>query len=160
MLDVNIKAPVCISMKYVNVLKQAKKKGTLLNISSAASYFAFPYFATYSASKTFLRYFSEAIDYELKESGIRVLATMLGQVDTPFREKASLGQFSTRDRSVIDLEKAAAAIAKQIDAKKGLLIIDWRYRILVFFSRLLPKPWLHRLLSHSILKRIRGERVR
>jgi len=154
MLDVNIKAPVSIAMNYISVLKKAKKPGILLNVSSAAGYFAFPYFATYAASKTFLRNFSEAIDYELKGTGIRVLTTMLGQVDTPFRERASLGQFSKRDRSVIAVEKAACAIMKQIDKKRGLLIIDWRYRILVFLALFLPKPWLYQLLSRSILKRI------
>jgi short-subunit dehydrogenase len=156
MLDVNIKAPVSIAMKYVSVLKEAKKRGILLNISSAAGYFAFPYFATYSASKTFLRYFSEAINFELKGSGICVLVSMLGQVDTPFRERASLGAFSKKNQSVIDVEKAAAVIVKQIEEKKGLLIIDWRYKISVLFSRLLPKSWLNQILSRSILKRIRS----
>jgi len=154
MLDVNSKAPVSLAMSFISVLKKEKKTGILLNVSSAAGYFSFPYFATYAASKSFLRSFSEAIDYELKDSGIRVLVAMLGQVDTPFRERASLGQFSKRDSSVIDVEKAACALVNQIDKKKGLLIIDWRYRILVFLSRLLPKLWLYPILSRSILRRI------
>jgi short-subunit dehydrogenase len=154
MIDVNIKTPVCLAMHYVRVLKNAKKGGTVVNIASAAGYFAFPYFATYAASKTFLRYFSEAIDYELQNSGIRVLVTMLGQVDTPFRTKASLGNSFNKSVFAIDAGKAAALIAKQIEKKKRLSIIDWRCRIMVLFSRLLSKPWLDRLLARSILTRI------
>ena len=37
----------------------------------------------------------------------------------------------------------AAQIVKGIDRKKRTLIIDWRYRILVFFWRLIPRYiWL------------------
>ena len=37
----------------------------------------------------------------------------------------------------------AAQIVKGIDHKKRTLIIDWRYRILVFFWRLIPRCiWL------------------
>lgn len=155
MIEVNIKAPVSITMKLVSVLKEAKKEGTVLNIASAAGYFAYPYFANYAASKTFLRYFSEAVDYELQGSGIRVLVTMLGQVDTQFREKASQGLYSAKDGLVMQEEKTALAILKQIEKGNGLCTIDWRYKLALFLSRLVPQRLLQKMLSSAILKRIK-----
>ena len=42
-------------------------------------------------------------------------------------------------------EKVAKKIVRAIERKKRVAIIDWRYRILVFFWRLIPRPLWERL---------------
>lgn len=46
--------------------------GKVLNVSSIASFTPTPFCTTYSASKTYVKYFSLALDYELRNKNVRV----------------------------------------------------------------------------------------
>ena len=155
LLRVNLMAPLSIMQKAISVLKVQRKKGVILNIGSAAGCFSFPYFASYSAFKSCLRSLSEAVDEELQGSGIRVLISCPGQIDTPFRLHASRGFFSKRQSHDIPVKQAAEAIYRQIETGKRTLIIDWKYRWAIGLTKLFPKRWVQRLLAASIHKRIR-----
>jgi uncharacterized protein len=155
LIKVNLTAPLSIMQKAISVLKSQRKKGTILNVGSAAGYFSFPYFASYSAFKGCLRSLSEAVDEELQGSGIRVLVSCPGQIDTPFRLRASKGAFSKKQYLDIPVKQAAEAIYRQIETGKRVIIIDWKYRLAIGLARLLPKRWVQRQLAISIQKRIR-----
>ncbi len=154
MLDVNIKAPLLITQKAIQTLKERQKPGTIINIASAAAYNAMPYFATYAASKTFLKEFSQALDAELDGSGIRVLVSCPGQIATSFCVRASNALYQNTRSGVMSPEKVAKAIWKQIERGKRVSIVDWRYSILVALSRLASKRWLQKRLAKSIQQRI------
>jgi short-subunit dehydrogenase len=47
-------------------------EGRILNVVSAAAFQPTPYHATYGASKAFIQSLSEAVDQELKDTGVRV----------------------------------------------------------------------------------------
>ncbi len=155
MIQVNVTAPLCIMQAVINTLKTKKKEGIIMNIGSAAGYFALPFAATYAASKAFLQGLSEAVDEELKGSGIRVLISCPGQIDTPFRIRASKGQFIEKQGIDIPVQKAAKAILKQIQKGRRSSIIDWRYRLAVLVSCCLPKQWLQKKLAATLSKRFR-----
>lgn len=46
--------------------------GKVLNVSSIASFTPTPFCSTYAASKTYVKYFSLALDYELRDKNVRV----------------------------------------------------------------------------------------
>lgn len=73
MLDVNGRAVLEMTLKAGEALISAKKNGTILNISSAAAFQILPTMAVYAASKAFVNHFSQALDFEFKKNGIRVL---------------------------------------------------------------------------------------
>lgn len=148
MIELNVKAAVEISLASARALVAAGKKGTLLNIASAAAFFPFPQFNVYAASKAFLLHFSIALDSELRDKGIRVLCACPGPIDTPFRTRAAQGA-STR-QAAYPVEKAVAALWKQIETGRGVSIFDQKTRLLVLFARLLPRRLQQRLLSRSI----------
>ncbi len=155
MIALNIDALVEISLEGAKALIAHKKKGTILNVSSAASYFAYPLFNTYSASKGFVRQFSCALDAELREKGVRVLVSCPGQVDTQFRARSSKGISKGKSHLSMPTTFAAAEIWKQIETGKGVHIFDWRTRLLVFISRLVPRPFLEKYLKASMKDRIK-----
>lgn len=155
LLEVNCKALVEFSLEAARALLNSNKKGTILNISSAAGFFVYPAFATYAASKAFVTQFSLALDDELSPYGVRVLTTCPGQINTSFRSKAAKGIPQKKDSFTLSYEKAAALIYQQIKKKRRLCIIDWRYHLSVFFGRfLVPKRLLRKSLCRVIEKRI------
>jgi len=157
MIDVNVKALVAITKKAAQTLKAMHQTGTILNISSAAGYFSIPYFATYCASKAFVRIFSEAVDEELSPSGIRVLVACPGQINTPFCQRASKGEWQYPKGPSMSPERTAHLLWKQIIRGKRCAIIDLRYRLAITLSVLFPKKWLQKKLAATILKRIKQD---
>jgi short-subunit dehydrogenase len=153
MVELNIRALMELSVESARALLKEKRKGTILNISSAASFFPTPSFCLYSATKAFVNNFSEGLDGELRSHGIRVLTICPGQIDTDFRKRASGDYPQKKDKITMSPEKAAELILKQIDKGKPLSIIDWRYRVAVGLAKLLPKQLVQTLMKRSLDKR-------
>ncbi|MFI5805046.1 SDR family NAD(P)-dependent oxidoreductase [Streptomyces sp. NPDC051561] len=80
--------------------------GAVVNVASTAGFQPSPYFAVYSASKTFVLNFGLALRQEYRSRGIRVLTLCPGPVDTPFfdaigtRKAAVNGSMSTPESVV------------------------------------------------------------
>ncbi|NDD57940.1 MAG: SDR family NAD(P)-dependent oxidoreductase [Chlamydiae bacterium] len=155
-LSVNIMALTEISLQSVSILKKAGRKGIIMNISSAAGCLIYPGFSLYSASKAYVSHFSQSLDAECKQYGIRILTCCPGQVHTSFRQHASLGQNQSKiDFKTLSVGKAAQLIMKQICNQKPFQIIDTRYKILIFIAKfLIPARRLEQKLKNEILKRI------
>ncbi len=66
-------------------------KGYILNVASTASYQPIPYFAAYSASKSYVLSFSKSLHQELKEFGVTVTCLSPGPTKTNFFEVALVG---------------------------------------------------------------------
>lgn len=64
-------------------------KGIIVNISSVSDRFAYPYGGIYSASKAALAMISEALDFELRHFGIKVILVEAGAIktDMPIKQK-------------------------------------------------------------------------
>lgn len=58
--------------------------GYILNVSSIAAYQPTPLYASYSAAKAFVRYYSEALGHELRNSGVWVTVVSPGVTATEF----------------------------------------------------------------------------
>lgn len=153
MVQVNVQALMEITIESASALMKAGKKGTILNVSSAAAFFSYPSFCVYAATKAFVNRFSEGLDAELKPRGIRVLTVCPGKIDTPFRVRASGNHPQQKSSFTMEPKTAAELILKQIESGKTLSIIDWRYRCLIALIRLLPDRLLQVLLKGSLKKR-------
>ena len=156
MLEVNALALTEITLETARSLIEEKKAGVIMNISSAAGFFSTPSFSIYSASKAYVTHFSKSFDAEVKKHGIRILVSCPGQIKTPFRERASSGLNKNQEGfEAMSVEKAARLILKQIEGKKALQIIDFRYSAIVFIARfLLPKSLVQKWMQAEIEKRI------
>lgn len=112
--------------------------GHLAVISSIAGTKGLGAASAYSATKRFQNTYMEALEQLARMNKLNISFTDIrpGFVSTPL----------LKDDSYPMLMKAtdvASQIAKAIKKKKRIAIIDWKYRILVFFWRLIPKGiWL------------------
>lgn len=75
-----------------------RKRGVIINVSSLASYIYLPGSVNYSATKAYLRVFSETLATELKGTGIKIQALCPGFTHTEFHSVGNLKDF---DQSLI-----------------------------------------------------------
>ncbi|MGW6707356.1 SDR family NAD(P)-dependent oxidoreductase [Streptomyces sp. NPDC054956] len=82
-LAVNVGAVVDISRAFIGPLR-AHGKGILVNVASMGAYQPIPHMAVYGATKAFVLSFTEALWYESRGTGLRVLALSPGATRTEF----------------------------------------------------------------------------
>lgn len=83
MIELNVSAVVAVTHCYLPKMRE-RKRGTIINVSSAAGFQPIPFMATYAATKAFVSSFSEAIAEENRPFGINVLALCPGSTRTNF----------------------------------------------------------------------------
>ncbi len=86
MLRVHVQATVRLTYAALPTLL-ARRQGAIINVSSVAAFFTIPYQVMYSATKEFIRAFSEALAIELRGSGVRVQALCPGFTRTDFHAR-------------------------------------------------------------------------
>ncbi|WP_310393070.1 SDR family oxidoreductase [Hymenobacter sp.] len=86
-IHTNILALVELTCLFGRDMK-SRGKGRILQLGSTAAYTPSPQMAVYSATKSFVLSFSEALANELKDSGVTVTTLCPGATDTDFFERA------------------------------------------------------------------------
>lgn len=88
MLSVNINALVNLTYLYLPDML-SRGEGGVINVASTAAFQPVPYIAVYSASKSFVLSFTDALAGEYSESGLRFLALCPGNTATNFMAVAN-----------------------------------------------------------------------
>ena len=139
MIDTNISALVLLSHKFLEIAVP-RKSGMILNTASTAAFQPGPGMAVYSATKSFVLSFSEALHEELLGSGVSVTALCPGPTITPFIERA--GMHTSRlfnGPGVLSAEKVAHVGVTAMFQRKRRVIPGMINNVTVFFSWLFPK---------------------
>ena len=91
MIDVNIKAVHILTKLFLKEFVK-KDKGYILNVASSASFFPGPLFASYYASKIYVKRYSYGLCEELrrKKSKVKICCLCPGPVDTEFNDVANV----------------------------------------------------------------------
>ncbi len=89
MIGVNDTALTYLSKMFASTMKE-RGDGRILNIASTASFVPGPRMAVYHATKHYVLALSQAMNYELKGTGVSVTAFCPGPTNTPFWDRASL----------------------------------------------------------------------
>lgn len=88
-IQLNISALVALSHAALELFVP-RRAGNLLNVASTASFQPGPRNATYSATKSFVRSFTEAIHEEVLKSTVHVTALCPGFTRTDFQKRAGM----------------------------------------------------------------------
>ncbi|TQS45602.1 SDR family NAD(P)-dependent oxidoreductase [Cryptosporangium phraense] len=88
-IDVNVRSTVHLAKRVLPGMVR-RGAGRVLFTSSIASTMPGTYQAVYNASKSFVQSFAEAIQAELKDTGVTVTSLMPGPTDTNFFERADM----------------------------------------------------------------------
>lgn len=85
-LAVNLRGPFFLTQVFVNKLRELKKKGSIVNISSVHEDMSFPGFSTYCLSKGAMRMFTRNLSVELGPLGITINNVAPGAIATPINK--------------------------------------------------------------------------
>ena len=138
MIDLNIIALTNFTYLFGNEMKK-RGYGRILNIASMAGLFAIPYFSTYCATKAFVLNFSQAVNEELRGTGVSVTALCPGPVDTGFENAANLKYSSMFMIGAYSPEKIAKAGYRATIKGKPVQFGGFVVGLINIVSRILPR---------------------
>jgi short-subunit dehydrogenase len=149
MLELDMIVPVHLTKLFLPGMLE-RRSGWVLNIASIGAYQPSPLYASYSAAKSFILNFTEALSYELRGTGVRATALSPGIVATEFLQVS--GQQATRYQRMTMMDSPTVA-RLGIDAMlrgRPSLVPGRLNAASVWTSRLLPRR-VSAALAHRLM---------
>ena len=106
MIQLNVTSVVELTKRFLPAMI-ARRSGRILNVASTAAFVPGPWMSIYYATKAFVLSFSEAIDYELKPSGITVTTLCPGPTESEFKVRAGSQRSRLFEAFVMDAPTVA-----------------------------------------------------
>lgn len=152
MVDVDVAAVVVLSHAALEVMVP-RRSGSLLNVASVAAFATTPESATYSAAKSFVLLFTEAVHDEVAGAGVKVSVLCPGFTRTNFQANAGieakgLPGFAWADADGVVSQGLAALARNQAVCVPGLV-----NKVAAVAPRFGPRPLVRRL-ARQVMKRL------
>jgi short-subunit dehydrogenase len=113
--------------------------GRILNVSAGVAFYPLPGAAAYGASKAFVNSLSEALDYELRDAGVRVTAVCPGFTRTGAQKRLGMNVDAVPGVLWMEPEEVAAAAMRASDRGRTISSLSTVGRLNAFFGRHLPR---------------------
>jgi uncharacterized protein len=151
MIQLNILSLVHFTKKLLPLMLKTGK-GYIMNVASVAAFMPGPYMSVYYATKAFVLSFSQALNSELKGSGISVTAFCPGPTQTGFEEAAALTESKLFKRMPIASAKAASIYGfNAMKKRKAVAIHGFMNKMMI-----LQLPFFPRNLVTWMVKKIQS----
>ncbi|MGN6105989.1 MAG: SDR family NAD(P)-dependent oxidoreductase [Kofleriaceae bacterium] len=123
LLQLNISSLVELSRRFVDARAGEPGRAYLLNIASIGAYQSVPNFAVYTASKAFVRNFTEALHDELAGSPVSATCISPGGTRTEFHSQAGAGDYGwIANHSMMSAEQVASiAVRAMLRGKRSVI---------------------------------------
>lgn len=132
----------------------ARGSGRVLNVASTAAFQPGPFMAVYYATKAFVLSFSEALDEELRGSGVTVTTLCPGPTATKFQERAGMQETALfRGPLVMDARRVAEQGVRAMLLGRRLKVAGATNWLLAQSTRIVP-----RRLVTGIVRRLQSSR--
>ena len=142
----NVLARLNLAQKYIQNLKQTKRNGRLVIVSSSTAIQPLPDFAVYGATNAALLSFGRSLMMETSQSLCQILVLVPGGMDTNFQQNAGVRRLD-KER-LLDPSIVAKAIVSPSSRKSGIRIIGRNARIAQILSQTLPLKLRDSLWAH------------
>ena len=148
MIDLNIRALVELTHLFLPSMLM-KKAGRILNVGSMAGFQPGPYMATYFATKAFVNSFSEALNEELRKTGVTCTVLAPGPVATEFSEAAGTRESkSFKNSSVVARAPEVAELGYNAMMNgKSMVVNGAMNNILVQTLRVAPRAAIRKAVA-------------
>jgi NAD(P)-dependent dehydrogenase (short-subunit alcohol dehydrogenase family) len=163
--DVNLFAPMALTRAVLPQML-ARRGGVIVNISSVSGVMPTPFAGAYCASKAALNAASDALRMELRPLGIAVVTVQPGGIRSDFGERAAgevklapdspyqairagvLSRANESQDGATPADRFASELVAQLDCDQppALIRLGQKSSLLPWMKRLLPSPWLDRIL--------------
>jgi short-subunit dehydrogenase len=143
-VDVNVRAPLLLLRGLLPGMV-ARKRGAVIIMTSFTGHLGTPRIAAYAASKAFLRVLGESLWYELKDSGVAVIACSCGAVRTPGYKTAA----GKEAPGTLDAEKVVKQAMWALGGGPVVMPGVINRIATIVMTRLLPKSTAITILARS-----------
>lgn len=149
-IDLHITAVTMLSRAFAVRFKQLGG-GFILNMSSMSCWMPMPGIAMYSATKAYIRVFSRALHYEMRDDGVRVMVACPGGIATDlFGLPKKLQKFAVGIGVLQTPEKFTRRAVKKMLKGRKQYINGWLNRFSIFFVGILPTS-IRMMVKHKML---------
>ena len=146
MIQLNVASVVDLTKRFLPSMI-ARRSGRIMNVASTAAFVPGPWMSVYYATKAFLLSFSQAIDYELKASGITVTTLCPGPTESEFKVRAGSQRSRLFEAFVMDAPRVARVGYDGMMKGKAVAIPGLRNKLIPIAARLAPRSLVAEL-SH------------
>jgi uncharacterized protein len=131
--------------------------GAILNIGSGAGYAAMPNAAVYTASKHFVRAFTESLRGQVAGTGVTVSEAAPGPVESEFDQVAGIEGGARPGQGIfrITAKECAADIVREFENGSPVIFPGRTYRWLMKAQPLMPRRLISRQIAQAA-REIRG----
>jgi short-subunit dehydrogenase len=131
----------------------ARRRGSVINVSSMAAFQPAPYNATYAATKAFVNSFTEALHEELRGTGVTVQALCPGFTRTEFQERAGIDVSDVPSFAWMSADAVVAASLGALHRGELICIPGLANRTLMTLTSAIPRSITRRVYG-TISKRL------
>ena len=146
MIQLNVASVVDLTKRFLPAMIE-RRSGRILNVASTAAFVPGPWMSVYYATKASLLSFSQAIDYELRPSGITATALCPGPTESEFKARAGSQRSRLFQSLVMDAEPVARLGYAAMMRGRSVAIPGVRNKAIPVAIRLVPRTWLP-MVSH------------
>lgn len=148
-LKTNVISVVRMTNSLVNYFDKPGTEGSVMLVSSMASYFPVPYQAAYSATKAFITAFGSALHYELKNPDFSITVFAPGGIATEMTDNT---KFNDLKSWLMPVSQAAKEGLHAFVTRKYNYVPGWLNRVGSVMMNFLPKKFLTGRMSKVYLK--------
>jgi short-subunit dehydrogenase len=143
-IDLNVLAVVRLTRAALPGMVE-RRRGGILNVSSAASFQPGPRNATYSATKAFVTSFSQAVHEEVAGTGVKVSCLCPGFTHTEFHDVANIDHGTIPGLLWMSAEQVAEAGIAGLEQNHALVVPGLPYKAAAVSVRLMPRGLVRRV---------------
>ena len=149
-IDLHVRAVTLLSQWFVTGRKSFGS-GWMLNMSSMSCWMPMPGLAMYASTKSYIRVFTRALHYEMKDFGIGVTVACPGGIATDlFGLPQKWQKFAVKIGVLQTPEAFTRKAVKRMLKKKKQYINGWLNRFSIFFVGILPTS-IRMMIKHQLL---------
>jgi short-subunit dehydrogenase len=138
-LQVNSTAPTETTYRFVKHMLSHGKGSYITQVASIAAFQPVGFFTVYSGTKGYMRYFSETLAFELRNTNIHVMCLCPGGTYTEFFEHSGQKITSTGHSTMMKVEDVVQSAIKAMLKRNIVFVPGVLNKLACFFPRLLPR---------------------
>lgn len=148
-IQVNLSALTQLTRLFVPRMLE-RRRGHVMNVASIGAYTPCPNFAVYAATKAYVRNFTEALDYELRGTGVRAISICPGGTKTEFFIVSGQRIKASGERMMMSAERCAAIAVRKMLSGRRNVVTGWLNALGMWLLRLVPRFWMPRLAEQTL----------
>jgi short-subunit dehydrogenase len=140
MIELNMTALTVLSHHYAAKMVE-RGQGRILQVASIGAYQPSPLYAVYAATKAYVLFFSQAMNYELRGTGVTVTTLCPGLTESEFHEVADHVKPKSMDKLMMPARQVANIGISAMFKGKAVITPGFMNKLSAFMVKLFPRSW-------------------